>query len=145
VERIPTGILDIMHSALSRPHPFGEQPWTEIASFLGGIAADHADFRYLVDIVDSVMVSGADQLLASATSMHDLLVVPRPVPGAVHELIVVRAPSSLRAAPLGKMRIEHLSSRGHDDCIDRPADQAVRLFWRFVAEKYGLRPPGRST
>jgi hypothetical protein len=60
-------------------------------------------------------------------------------------MIVARAPSSLRAAPLGEMRIEHLSSTGQHDCIDRPADQAVRLFWRFVAEKYGLRPPGRST
>jgi hypothetical protein len=27
-----------------------------------------------------------------------------------------------------------------NDSIDRPTEDAVKLFWRFVFEKYGIRP-----
>jgi hypothetical protein len=38
-------------------------------------------------------------------------------------------------------RVEHLSSTGFNDSIDRPPSDAVRLFWRFALEKYGITPP----
>jgi hypothetical protein len=122
--------------------PFREQPWAEISSFLGGMAASYPHFQYLVDVIDSVVDSGADELLAGDTSMHDFMVVPRPVSPSVRELIAVRAPGSLRpAATAGHVRIEHLSSTGLNDSIERPPSEAVRLFWRFVMEKYGITPP----
>jgi hypothetical protein len=40
-------------------------------------------------------------------------------------------------------RVEHLSSTGFNDSIDRPPADAVRLFWRFVLEKYGITAPNR--
>lgn len=96
----------------------------------------------MVDVIDSVIDSGADELFAGGTSMHDVMVVPRPVSPHVRDLIAVRAPGSLRpAASAGRVRIEHLSSTGHNESIERPPSEAVPLFWRFVIEKYGLRPP----
>jgi hypothetical protein len=43
--------------------------------------------------------------------------------------------------------IELLSCTGRDDRIERPAREAVLLFWRFVIEKYGVhpvQPPGSA-
>jgi hypothetical protein len=37
--------------------------------------------------------------------------------------------------------IEHLTSTGHDERIERPASEAVPLFWRFAIEKFGLIAP----
>lgn len=127
-------------------YPFGERSWADVRSFLGGMAATHSNFQYLIDVVDSVVDSGASELLAVSTSMHDLMVTPHPVTPPVSDLVVVRAPSSLRpAATAGHVRIEHLSGSGRNDSIDRPSSEAVPLFWRFVIEKYGIRPPNRST
>jgi hypothetical protein len=119
-------------------YSFREQPWTDIRAFLGGMAAKSPDFRYLTDFVDSIVESGADEFLAGDTSMHDLLVALRPAGTKVGELIAIRAPSSLTHPPVGRVRIEHLSSTGRNDSIDRPPADAVRLFWRLVFEKYGL-------
>ena len=71
--------------------------------------------------------------------MHDLIVVPRPAGSEVSELIAVRAPSSRWHVPAGQVRVEHLSSTGRNDSIERPSAEAVPLFWRFVLEKYGIR------
>jgi hypothetical protein len=60
-------------------------------------------------------------------------------------MIAVRAPSSLRHAPAGQVRIEHLSSTGRNESVDRPPAEAVALFWRFVIEKYGIKPPHPPT
>jgi hypothetical protein len=109
------------------------------------MADTYPDFRYMIDIIDSVVDSGADELLAGSTSMHDLMVVPRPIGVYVREMIAIRAPGSIRPVPAGQMRIEHLSSTGLNDSVDRPPSQAVALFWRFVIEKYGITPPHRST
>jgi hypothetical protein len=43
------------------------------------MAAGYPEFRYMVDVIDSVIDSGADELLAGSTTIHDLMVVPRPV------------------------------------------------------------------
>ncbi|WP_433161586.1 hypothetical protein [Kribbella sp. CA-247076] len=126
-------------------YPFGERSWTDVRSFLGGMAALDSNFQYLIDVVDSVLDSGASEHLAVGTAMHDLMVTPHPVDPPVSDLVVVRAPSSLRpAAAAGHVRIERLSGSGRNDSIDRPSSEAVPLFWRFVIEKYGIRPPDRS-
>ncbi|MEV6283106.1 hypothetical protein [Kribbella sp. NPDC051770] len=99
----------------------------------------------MVDVIDSVIDANADEVLAGSTSMHDLMVAPRPLRKPVRDLIVVRAPGSLRPAGRGgHVRIEHLSSTGYDEVVERPSADAVALFWRFVIEKYGIEPPHRS-
>jgi hypothetical protein len=93
------------------------------------MAANYPEFRFVVDVINSVMDCGAHELLAGSTSMHDLMVVPRPVSPHIRDMIVVRAPGSLRpAATAGHTRIEHLSSTGYNDSIERPPSEAVPLF-----------------
>jgi hypothetical protein len=92
------------------------------------------------EIVKSVLASGQTNALAASTSMHDLIVVPTPIPEPPYGVVAVRAPGSLREPAAGLVRIEHLSVTGHDDVIDRPVADAVPLFWRFMIEKYGIEP-----
>src|SRR5262249_46572808 len=122
------------------PYPFVERPWAEISTWFHGLAAEHASFGHMADIVDSVIAAGATQTLAACTSMHDLLVVPRPIPDPPYDVLRVRAPSSMRHVRAGHVVIEHETVTGHDDRIERPVAEAVRLFWRFVIEKYGIVP-----
>lgn len=110
---------------------------------LGEMADRHAQFQHMSDIVKSVLASGRTEALAGCTSMHDLMVVPTPIPEPPYGLVAVRAPGSLREPATGLVRIEHLSVTGHDDAIERPVADAVPLFWRFMIEKFGVDPgPG---
>jgi hypothetical protein len=52
----------------------------------------------------------------------------------------VRSPSSLTPPIADKVRIEHLSVTGRNDRIERPVDESVALFWRFMIEKFGVHP-----
>lgn len=117
-----------------------DTPWDEIHAFLSALAEKAPQFGHMVAVAESVIASSSTDLLAGTTSMHDILVVARPVPEPPYDVIAVRSPSSLRRPANGMVRIEHLSSSGRDDVIDRPVADAVPLFWRFVLEKYGLRP-----
>lgn len=125
---------------LGTPYPFLERPWVEIEAFLRGMADKAPEFEHMVAVADSVIQTSSTELLAGTTSMHDILVVPRPVPEPPYDVIAVRSPSSLRRPGGGMVRIEHLSLSGRNDVIDRPVADTVRLFWRFVLEKYGVRP-----
>jgi hypothetical protein len=100
----------------------------------------HVTLQHVVDIVDSVQASGADHLMAGCTSMHDLIVVARPVAEPSYDVVAVRAPSSLRPVPAGMVVIEHLSVTGRNDQIVRPTGASVPLFWRFMIEKFGVHP-----
>lgn len=95
------------------------------------------------DIVKSVLASDQAQALAGCTSMHDLIVVPTPIPEPPYAVVAVRAPGSLHEPASGFVRIEHLSVTGRDDAIDRPVADAVPLFWRFMIEKFGVDPGAR--
>ncbi|HEX7168691.1 MAG TPA: hypothetical protein VF230_17055 [Acidimicrobiales bacterium] len=120
---------------------FLERDWAEVRTFLSGILWTHGEGAYLLDIIDSVLDHGADAVLAVTTSMHDLLVAPKPV-GGPHaiDVVIVRAPGSLRPAERrGHVRIEHRSVNGHDTVVERPPGEAVNLFWRFVEAEFGLR------
>lgn len=91
---------------------FDAVPWAEIATWFHELAAEHAEFRPMTDIVSSVLARGGDRHLVALTSMHDLVVTSRPVPdGRPIEVVVVRSPSS-----------------GASD------SDAVPQFWRFVRE-----------
>jgi hypothetical protein len=94
----------------------------------------------MADIVESVIRSDAVGLLAGCTSMHDLVVVPRPLPDPPYGAVIIRAPGSLVEPKVGEVIIEHTSVTGRHDLIARPVAEAVPLFWRFVIEKYGIQP-----
>jgi hypothetical protein len=108
------------------------------------MADRHVEFRHMSDIVKSVLASDQAGALAACTSMHDLIVVPTPIPEPPYGVVAVRAPGSIRQPPMGFVRIEHLSTTGHDDVIDRPVLDAVPLFWRFMIEKFGVDPGARE-
>ncbi len=63
-----------------------------------------------------------------------------PIPEPPLEVVVVRAPGSLRAPKPGEVIVEHLSHTGNNDVIARPVADAVPLFWRFIIEKLGVHP-----
>ncbi|WP_116951418.1 hypothetical protein [Jiangella endophytica] len=89
----------------------------------------------------SVIASGRSEELAGRTTMHDLVVAPRPVPEPPYGVVRVCAPNSLRRARrAGNVLIVEESVTGHDDSIERPAAEAVPLFWRFMIEKFGIAP-----
>jgi hypothetical protein len=114
---------------------------------LEDMAVDHPNFAHMAAVAASVVLSESTDLLAGCTSMHDLIVVPTPIPEPPYDVIAVRAPGSLANPPAGQVIVEHLSCTGHNDRIARPTSEAVPLFWRFVAEKYGVhprRPPAPS-
>ncbi len=121
-------------------HVFPERSWDDIASFLGGMAEQHESFGYQDAIVQSVLVSGGRESLAGLTSMHDLVVTSTPVSAPPLDVVIVRAPNSLHRPSVGHVLIEQQSVTGHDDRIERPADEAVPLFWRFMIEKFGVHP-----
>lgn len=112
---------------------FHEVPWDKIADRFRAIEQTHPGFSPMVDIVTSVIETGADQQLAGLTSMTDLIVVPRPVPEPPMDQVVVRWQWDF-------VQIEHVAHTGRNDKIRRPAEEAVRLFWRFMIEKYGVHP-----
>lgn len=122
------------------PHAFRVRPWEDIASFLDGMTERDASFAYLSAIIQSVLDSQSRPLLAGTTSMHDLVVTTTPVPEPPLDVVIVRAPSSLHRPSPGNVLIEQQSLTGHDDLIERPAAEAVPLFWRFMIEKYGVHP-----
>ena len=126
------------------PYPFEQYPWAEIDVFLGGMADRYPEMQHMSDIVKSVFTSDQTEALAACTSMHDLIVVPTPIPEPPYGVVAVRAPGSLREPRPGLVRIEHLSVTGHDDVIDRPVADAVPLFWRFMIEKFGVDPGPRQ-
>jgi hypothetical protein len=125
--------------------PFRPRLWEEIAAKLTQIADRHPEFVHMAAIAGSVTASGVAGQLAGTTSMHDILVVTAPPPDPPYDLIAVRAPGSLHEPLPGHVLIEHLSCTGHNERIERPVTDAVRLFWRFVITKYGIRPSPPAT
>lgn len=129
-----------MRSHRGWPYPFRPQPWADIAVLLNGLADRNPPFRHMADVAANVIRSDAVDLLAGCTTMHDLAVVPRPLPDPPYGAVIVRARGSLVAPTPGEVIVEHTAVTGHRDLIARPVTDAVPLFWRFVIEKYGIRP-----
>lgn len=120
--------------------PFTPRDWRERRRFLQGLVDQDPEFRYLTDIIDSVIGSDSTDHLGVMTSMHDLIVTDLPASEPPLEVVFVRAPNSPKGPPSGMVLIEHLSLTGHDDRVVRPASEAVPLFWRFMIEKFGVSP-----
>lgn len=120
--------------------PFRPRPWAEVRAFVGTVWGAHNEGAYLVEIIDSVMARGAEDLLAVTTSMHDLLVALHPVAESPIDVVAVRAPNSMRSASPGMVRIEYMGGTGRDTVLERPQGEAVALFWRFLREEFGIAP-----
>lgn len=118
---------------------FTAMAWTDIAARYNDVARGYPEFQYLADIVASVLAWQAADRLAALTSMYDLVVTVRPIPESPIETVVVRSPSSGHVGA-DAVLIEHRSPSGHDEWIVRPSGEAVALFWRFMTEKFGVRP-----
>ena len=84
-------------------------------------------------------LEGADRL-AGFMSMHDLAVTTTPIPGTGPIDVIWVRPQPLSHPDLQDVLIEHLATTGWDDLIVRPAPEAIRLFWRFTREKWGIEP-----
>jgi hypothetical protein len=76
------------------PYPFRAVAWETTATFLRDLADRHAEFTHMARIAESVIATGTTSLLAGCTSMHDLIVVPVPIPEPPYDVIAVRAPAS---------------------------------------------------
>jgi hypothetical protein len=127
----------------ARTGRFTEVAWTDIAARFNDMARGRPEFQHMADIVASVLASRGVDRLAGLTSIHDLVVTPRPIHEPPIETVIVRSPSSGYVGP-GAVLIEHRSRNGHDEWIVRPAGEAVPLFWRFMVEKFGVRRTGSS-
>lgn len=87
---------------------------------------------YPLQIVDSVLTHGADEVLAVVTSMHDLLIAPLPVGDPPLDVVAVRAPGSLRSHDPGTVLIKHrLYGEIRRRLAERP-DGRLRRHWNSV-------------
>jgi hypothetical protein len=124
--------------------PFEARPWADIFGDANAMAINHEEFGYLAAVAASVIETQSTEVLAGLTSMHDIIVTSTPVPDAPLDVVAVRAPGLLRSPEAGKVLVEHVAVSGHNDRIERPATEAVPLFWRFIIEKFGVHPVSRS-
>lgn len=70
-----------------------------------------------------------------------LLVMARPTADDdLVESIRICLGGSEVAPNLDCVRVRHFSVTGRDDAVERPAVEAVPLFWRFTREKWGIEP-----
>lgn len=106
------------------PYEFLGQPWPHILATYREVTEGDSSLEHLMAIVESIMASPANKLLAGRISshVHELNVAEVPIGDPPIETIIVRTPRSLhhRCAP-GTVAIEHSSSTGRDDRIERPA------------------------
>lgn len=125
-------------------HEFRERSWPELLDFHAPIWAKAPEGQYLVHIIESVIASGRSDDLPVTSSMLDLVVVGRPVPDPPMDVLFVRAPGSLHRPKKGYVLIEYEAVSGRDTRIERPVADAVKLFWRLVAEKFGIESGTRT-
>ena len=136
----PVACEALVVTTMGWPYPFKQRPWEELDDEFASWASTHPEFRHMWAIVSSVREVGAQDVLAAFASMHDLMVRATPLPDPPYDLVAVRAPDSLAKVTSGTVLIEHLSVTGRNDRIERPVDDAVPLFWRFMIEKFGIDP-----
>ena len=109
-------------------------PWHEIEQFYERLSADGAVFvDPMLSLTRSIVAEGAASKLGAHTSMHDLVITTVPVS---------LEPDWLRVSLLrdGEIRITHDTPTGPGDSIERSQSELLPLFWRFLIEKWDIRP-----
>jgi hypothetical protein len=89
----------------------------------------------MLDLAKSISNEGASEQLGAHTSMHDLVVTALPASDGYVDHVRVHLDLDH-----GLVRIEHVASAGGQDTIERPSNEILPLFWRFMIEKFGVRP-----
>lgn len=115
--------------------------WDEAAARLSTMAVRYPELRPVVDIVESVIVAGAQGQLAVVMSMTDLIVINRDSAGPPFDPVFVRLLPVLTGG-VAWVRISHASFTGRDDQIDAPPARAVAVFWQFMYYKFDILPAG---
>lgn len=116
------------------PHAFHSTPWADI---LERTVRD-TSLSYLTPLVQSIVASTAASQLAGALWVNQLAVAEAPVRDAPLDMLTVSAVQE--GDEVTRVNIVHMTVTGRNDAIERPLDDAVALFWRFVAEKFGVSP-----
>jgi hypothetical protein len=126
----------------SGPHVI-ERQWADVRNWIAEVFGDRNPAALAV--LDVGIEAGLDEYLGLTTSMHDLIFVARPAQS--HDgAVIVRSPGSLRPARDGWIRIETANSWKKNTVIERPVNEAVGLFLRFIRETFGvtLRAQGET-
>ena len=116
-------------STFGHPYDFTPRSWDELAR-----ESESESHSYARPIIESIRQSNVSDQLAGALWLGGLAVAAVPITGPPIELLRVSAPRP------GIVRILHQTHTGRNDEIDRPAADAVALFWRFTSEKFGVKP-----
>ncbi len=119
------------------PHVVKQSDWRAL---LERYSTAPAAIAPIAEIVASIASSGRSDDLLFATSMWDLIVTPSPVGDPPVDVVAVRGAMGMANVPAERIVIEHMPLVGMADKIERPAVEAVPLFWRFMIEKYGIAP-----
>lgn len=115
------------------PYPIVHDDWDLLLSeYLDGPPFVRAS--PVTEVVRSITRSPARTELRYTTSMWTLLVSPEPGTPAPVDAVHIRETEDRD----GTIVIEHLPLVGIADRIERPAADAVPVFWRFMKEKYGI-------
>jgi hypothetical protein len=120
-----------------------QRDYSEVRDWIASVFAGGQAGHYLLEILDDAIAVGLDSVVGLGTSMHDLVFSPLPASSPM-DVVVVRAPGSLRAPRQGNVRIEFVTASGHAKAIERPSSDGVALFWRFMREEFGVtrdQPP----
>ena len=119
------------------PYAVKRQDWQSLVEEYSTAPAAVAP---VAQIVESVATSGQTEDLVFATSMWDLIVTPSPIGDPPVDVVAVRGATGTASVAPDRIVVEHLPLVGIADRIERPAAEAVPLFWRFMIEKYGIAP-----
>lgn len=74
-------------------YPFRQRPWEDLDREFDSWSTTHPEFQHMFAIVTSVREACAVEVLAASTSMHDLLVLPTPLPDPPYDVVAVRPPT----------------------------------------------------
>jgi hypothetical protein len=117
-----------------------ERPWAELAADYRNRAESLPQLATVLRVANSVIENRMQDKLTACSSMYDLIVTTNPPKEPPIDVIIVRSPVSMWPPPPGKVVIDHLATNGLVEHIVRPEAEAEALFWRFVAEKFGIHP-----
>lgn len=123
-------------------YPLRDQGWADTRTHLEQVNWLPGQAEHLYALIDSVLASGADALLAVSTSMHDLLIAPKPLRESAVDVVRVCAPSHPNLAD-GMVRIMFVGVDSRITKIEQPVSETVRLFWQFLDTEFGIRRTGQ--
>lgn len=134
-----------------RRHGWGAhspRPWRDLADLFAQTATRYDAATCLAEIVDSIIDSGvADQLSGSAGAHNNALIVVEagdvtpPLTALVVSVWQGGPDTAYKDVGPEQVAIEHWAATGHNDRVERPVSEALPLFRRFVAEKFGIEVP----